>query len=95
MFRRKAEFIFAIGFQTVFCGTYFCDWLIETVFRGSNFLRFRDKIAKASSAIIYSATIYDARKFCPKVVKLQNTSRKVVVFVRGVNLPKIPSLYVE
>ena len=36
-FRRNAEFIFAIGFQTVFCGTCFWDILIQTVFWGSNF----------------------------------------------------------
>ena len=36
-FRKNAEFIFAIGFQTVFWGTYFC----ETVFWGSNFCNFR------------------------------------------------------
>ena len=26
--RRNVEFIFAIGFQTLFCGTYFCDWIV-------------------------------------------------------------------
>ena len=26
---RTVEFIFAIGFETVFCGTYSCDWLIQ------------------------------------------------------------------
>ena len=35
-FRKNAEFIFAIGFQTVFWGTYFC----ETWFWGSDFCSF-------------------------------------------------------
>ena len=26
--RRNVEFIFAIGFQTLFCGAYFCDWIV-------------------------------------------------------------------
>ena len=46
----NAEFIFAIGFRTVFCGTYFCDWLIQTVFCESNFCHLI--IAKISSTII-------------------------------------------
>ena len=25
LLEENVEFIFAIGFQTVFCGTYFCD----------------------------------------------------------------------
>ena len=37
-FRRNAEFIFAIGFQTVFCGTYFCDWNIQNHFEDSIFV---------------------------------------------------------
>ena len=44
---------------SVFCGTYFCDWLIETVFCLSNFYDLGPKLLKISSAIIYSATIYD------------------------------------
>ena len=37
IFRREAEFNFAIGFQTVFSEAYFYVWLIQTVFCGSNF----------------------------------------------------------
>ena len=28
IYRRNVEFIFAIGFQILFCGTYFCDWIV-------------------------------------------------------------------
>ena len=58
-FRRNAESIFAIGFQTVFWRTFFCDWLIQNCILRINFLQFRAKITKISSTIIYSATIYD------------------------------------
>ena len=46
IFRRNAEFIFAIGFQTVFCRTYFCIDLSKTVFWGSNFCDFGPKSQK-------------------------------------------------
>ena len=59
----NAESISAIGFQTVFCGTYFCDWLIQNCFLRITFLRFRAKITKISSAIIYSESIYDKKNF--------------------------------
>ena len=59
IFRRNAEFIFAIGFKTVFCGTYFCDWYIQNCILGIEFLQFRANITKISSA-----TIYDHRNFC-------------------------------
>ena len=58
-FFRNVEFIFAIGFETVFCRTYSCDWLIQNCILMIKFLQFRAKIIKISSAIIYSATIYD------------------------------------
>ena len=64
--RRNAEFIIAIGFQTIFCGTYFCDCLIQNCILRIKFLWFRAKITKISSAIIYSATIYDLKNFCPE-----------------------------
>ena len=63
--RRNAEFIIAIGFQTIFCGTYFCDCLIQNCILRIKFLWFRAKITKISSTIIYSATIYDLKNFCP------------------------------
>ena len=66
IFRRNAEFIFAIGFQTVFSGTIFAIDLSRTVFWGSNFCDFGPKSKKISSAIVYSATIYDHKNFCPK-----------------------------
>ena len=59
----NAESISAIGLQTVFCGTYFCDWLIQNCFLRITFLRFRAKITKISSAIIYSESIYDKKNF--------------------------------
>ena len=65
-FRRNAGFIFAIVFQTVFCGTYFCNGLIQSCILRINFFQFRAKITKISSAIIYSATIYDHKNFCPE-----------------------------
>ena len=61
----NAESISAIGFQTVFCGTYFCDWLIQNCILRIKFLWFRAKITKISSAIIFSGTIYDHKDFCP------------------------------
>ena len=64
-FRRNAEFIFAIGFQTIFRGTDFCDWLIQNYILRIKLLRFWAKITKISSAIIYSGTIYDHKNFCP------------------------------
>ena len=60
IFRRNVGFIFAIGFQTIFCGTYFCDWLIQNCIFRVRFLQFRAKITKISSAIIY-----DQKNFCP------------------------------
>ena len=54
------EFIFPIAFQTVFCGTYFCDWLIQNCIFRIKFLRFLGKIRKLSSA-----TIYNHKNFCP------------------------------
>ena len=68
-FRRNAESIFAIGFQTIFCGTYFCDWLIQNCILRIKFLRFRAKITKISSAIIYSTTIYDHKISAFKVTE--------------------------
>ena len=65
-FRRNKEYIFAIGFQTVFCRTYFCDCLIQNCILRMKLLQFQAKITKISSAIIYSATIYDLRNFCPE-----------------------------
>ena len=62
---RNVEFIFAIGFETVFCGTYSCDWLIQNCILRIKFLRFWAKITKISSAMIYSSTIYDHKNFCP------------------------------
>ena len=59
----NAESISAIGLQTVFCGTYFCDWLIQNCFLRITFLRFRAKITKISSAIIYYESIYDKKNF--------------------------------
>ena len=59
-FRRNAEIIFEICFQTVICGIYFCDWLIKNKILRIKFLRFRAKINKISSA-----TIYDHKNFCP------------------------------
>ena len=59
-FRRNAEFTFAIGFQTVFCGIYFCDWLIKNYVLRIKFSRFRAQITKISYA-----TIYDHKNFCP------------------------------
>ena len=61
---KNAEFIFAIGFETVFCGTYSCDWLIQNCILRISLSRFRAKITKIISAIIYSATIYDYKNFC-------------------------------
>ena len=63
--RRNAESIFAIGFQTIFCGTYFCDWLIQNCILRIKFLRFQVKITKISSAIIYSAKIHNHKNFGP------------------------------
>ena len=65
-FRRNVEFIFAIGFQTIFSGTYFCNWLIQNCILRTKFLQFRAKITRISSASIYSATIYDTKNFCPE-----------------------------
>ena len=62
---RTVEFIFAIGFETVFCGTYSCDWLIQNCILRIKFLRFRTKIIKIRSAIICSAKIYDHKNLCP------------------------------
>ena len=59
-FRRNAEFTFAIDFQTVFCGIYFCDWLIKNYVLRIKYLRFRAKITKISCA-----TIYDHKNFYP------------------------------
>ena len=42
----NAKFILAIGFQTVICGTCFCDWLIQTVFWGVIFCDFGPKSQK-------------------------------------------------
>ena len=61
----NVEFIFAIGSETVFCGTYSCDWLIQNCILRIKFLRFWAKITKISSAMIYSSTIYDHKNFCP------------------------------
>ena len=63
---RNVEFIFAIGFETVFCGTYSCDWLIQNCILRIKFLRFRTKITKISSAIYYYPTICDHKNFCPE-----------------------------
>ena len=57
IFRWNAAFIFVIGFETVFCRTYSCNWLIQSCILRIKFLRFRAKITKISSAIIYSATM--------------------------------------
>ena len=59
------EFIFPIAFQTVFCGTYFCDWLIQNCILRIKFLRFQVKITKIISAIIYSATVHNHKNFGP------------------------------
>ena len=64
-FRRNAKFTFAIGFQTIFRVTDFCDWLIQNYILRIKLLRFWAKITKISSAIIYSRTIYDHKNFCP------------------------------
>ena len=52
IFRRNVEFIFAVGFQIVFCETCFCDWLIQNCILRIKFLWFRGKITKISSPII-------------------------------------------
>ena len=52
-FRRNVEFIFAIGFQTIFCRTYFCDWLIQNYFEDQVFA------ISGQNHNISSATIYD------------------------------------
>ena len=64
---RNADFVFALGFEIVFWGTYSCDWLIQNCILRIKFFQFRAKITKISFAIIYSATIYDHKNFCPKV----------------------------
>ena len=48
IFRKKTKFIFAIGFQTVYCWTCFYHWLIQTVFCGSNF---RDLAPKSQKEV--------------------------------------------
>ena len=46
LLEENAEFIFAIGFQTVFSGAYFYDWLTQTVFCGSKFWDSRPRSEK-------------------------------------------------
>ena len=53
----------------IFCGTYSCDWLIQNCILRIKFLRFRAKITKISSAIIYSTTIYDHKISAFKVTE--------------------------
>ena len=43
---KNEEFIFATDFQTVFCGTYFWDWLIQSVLCGSSFCNWSPKSQK-------------------------------------------------
>ena len=46
IFRRNAEFIFTIGFQTVFWGTYFCNLLIQKSILRIKLCDFRPKSQK-------------------------------------------------
>ena len=74
---RNVEFIFAIGFETVFCGTYSCNWLIQNCILRIKFSRFWAQITKISSTMIYSATIYDqwANKLFANLLKYKENTK--------------------
>ena len=91
---RTVEFIFAIGFETVFCGTYSCDWLIQNCILRIKFLRFRTKITKISSAIYYYPTICDHKNFCPEgrwtnYLQICLNTRKIPKFQSVLNSGKV------
>ena len=93
-FFRNVEFIFAIGFETVFCRTYSCDWLIQNCILMIKFLQFRAKITKISSAIIFSATIYDHKNFCTQgkwtsYLQICLNTRKIPKFQLVLNSSKL------
>ena len=77
---RNMEFVFAIGFKTLFCGTYSCDWFIQNCILRINFFWFRAKITKISFAIIYSATIYDYKNFWTNYLQICLNTRKIPKF---------------
>ena len=77
IFRRNVEFFFAIGFETIFCGTYSCNWLIQNCILRIKFSRFWAQITKISSTMIYSATIYDqwANKLFANLLKYKENTK--------------------
>ena len=46
LLEENAEFILAVDLKSYLAVTYFCDWLIQTVFCGSNFCELGPKSEK-------------------------------------------------
>ena len=80
MLEENAKFIFAIGFQTVFSVTYFCDWLIQTVFfcnLGSNLEKQvpqQSMIAKVSAFKVVSTLCLTCQYALVKPSRLKATN---------------------